>query len=639
MRKYSSLRWKLAGLIAGGSVIAAVIAAAGFSWLDLRRFWAHTQNEVAAVANIVADQAAAAIALGDRKAAGEILGSLAAEPLVRHAALYDARGACFAAFHRAPSRGCPPRLPDGIHREGDTLALTRAVNAPGERIGTLTLAAGLPSISAVVRQYLGGAALIVVLSLVVAAMAAVVLQSRVSAPILAIATVAGRIAKTHQFHDRVAVVSSGEFRVLADSFNTMLEEIERRDAELASHRRSLEQQVAERSRVNAELRLAKEKAEDAARLKSEFLANMSHEIRTPMNGVLGMIELVLENCSDPEQSRQLSDARTAAQSLVHILNDILDLSKIEAGKMTLEELDFDLRNTARECIRMFEIAARDKGLELELSFSPDAPVAIRADPVRLRQVLLNLLGNAVKFTTAGSVRLTVGRAASGLVTFDVRDTGIGIAHDKLKSIFEPFTQADGSHTRRFGGTGLGLTITRRLVTLMDGELRAESQPAQGSCFHVELPLAPSAAPLRECGPGPSPAHNLPPLQVLVAEDNVINQRVICSMLRRQGWTAELAADGKEACRCFQQARFDLILMDIQMPEMDGLEATRIIRREERHRQLPRTPIIALTAHTSKSDHEAYLAGGMDAILTKPVSLPTLLCEIAQVLRAPAPVSE
>lgn len=597
-------------LIAGGSIVAAVIAAAGFSWFDLNRFWEHTSAEVAAIANIVADQAGPAIALQDRKAAGEILGSLRAEGLVRDAVLYDGQGRCFAEYHRISLTSCPPRPADGVHRGPDALVLVRAVEAPGERLGTLLLAASVPSVKAILRQYLGSAGLIMALSLVVAAVLAMVLQARVSAPILTIARVAERIAETHRFSDRVAVVSSDELGVLAESFNTMLDEIERRDAEL---------------------RLAKDKAEDLARLKSEFLANMSHEIRTPMNGVVGMISLVLDRCSDPQEKEQLLVAQNAAQSLVGILNDILDLSKIEAGKMTLETIDFDLQETVRDSLRVFEISIREKALHLEITIGHDCPAWVRGDPMRLRQVLVNLAGNAVKFTAQGKVQIRVAPATPGVIRFEVRDTGIGIPPEKLKFIFDPFTQADGSHTRRFGGTGLGLTITRRLVCLMGGELWAESDAGHGSRFYFDLPLPPCSEPAAEIDTATQTEPKLPQLHVLVAEDNLINQKVICAILARQGWTIELAGTGAEAYRRFLERRFDLILMDIQMPELDGVEATRLIRQHEIQCRLPRTPIMALTAHSSPIDHARYLAEGMDAIVTKPVNLPTVLREVGALL--------
>ena len=642
MTRYTSLRHKLTSLMAAGGVVAAVIAAAAFSWFDLCRYWEQTRVEVCVIGRVVAGQVGSTMRAGDVTAASKLLGAVRTENFIRDAVLYDDAGGCFAAFHRNDGTGCPVMPSDGVRHKINTLMVTQPVTAGNQRIGTLVLNAGIPSISSLVGEYVAAAILLIAVSLVVAGILAAALQSRVSTPVLEIARVAERISKTHQLSDRVSVGSFDELGVLAKSFNAMLDEIARRDAEVVRHRERLEGQVAERTRVNAELVVAKEKAEVAARLKSEFLANMSHEIRTPMNGVMGMIGLVLDRCQVPEQREQLLTAQSAAQSLVSLLNDILDLSKMEAGRMSVEVIAFDLQALLRETVRMFEHGAREKNLALALEISPWSPSWVRGDPVRLRQVLVNLLGNAIKFTPRGSVRVTVSVPRSGVLRFEVGDTGIGVASDKLESIFDAFTQADGSHTRRFGGTGLGLTITRRLVDLMAGRLWAESEMGVGSHFYVELPLQacaePAAAP--DAGPENLPA-SLPGREVLVAEDNAINQKVIVSMLRRQGCSVTVAENGRQALQYFLESHFDVILMDVQMPEMDGFEASRLIRQEECRRGVTdhanRIPIIALTAHASPAQHDQCLEAGMDQVITKPVRLETLLRGIQDRLASNAPV--
>ncbi len=381
------------------------------------------------------------------------------------------------------------------------------------------------------------------------------------------------------------------------------------------------------------LRSARRAAEDATRAKSEFLANMSHEIRTPMNGILGMTELALsENCS-PEQRECLNMAKGSAESLLTIIDDILDFSKIEAGKMEIESASFRLAECIEEAVRILSLRASRKGLQLVCRVSPEAHNTWIGDSVRIKQVILNLAGNAIKFTEHGEVRIEaavedpVDRWV--MLHCSVTDTGIGIPIEKQQMIFQEFTQADGSITRRYGGTGLGLAISSKLARLMGGQIWVESQPGAGSTFHFTARLGradPVTSGDSESAPvqvgAISPAAAIP-LQILVAEDNSVNQTLLLKILKRAGHSTAIATNGLEAVKAFDEARFDVILMDVQMPCMDGLEAIALIRRKERT-EGGHIPIVALTAHAMAGDRERCLDAGADAYLSKPVRTSELL---------------
>jgi signal transduction histidine kinase/ActR/RegA family two-component response regulator len=616
-----SVRAKLLTMLMAASGAAVTLDSGASFFYDSRNMLRVMSEDLGSLADVAGANSVAAMTFGDVAASNEILAALSLKPGVVAAALYGKDGKLFASFQRNGASGeiIPPRVPTPATVD-DRTVVVRSIKLDGELAGFIYISSDHSEI--VRRQIRSGELLVAIMlaTILLLYLMSLTLQRIISTPITALADTAREVAETKNYSLRAKDAERGdEIGALVHNFNGMVAQMQDHESRLLGHGAELEREVTART---TELVMAKERAEVANKAKSEFLANMSHEIRTPMNGVIGMTALTLQTDVSAEQRGYLKIVETSADALLIIINDILDFSKMEAGKLMLDPIEFDLVTWTSDIMLLLAPRAAEKRILFSHTIATDVPRRLIGDPGRLRQIVMNLVGNAIKFTEHGTVDLRVElgepNSKGNTLHITVADTGIGIAADKQGTIFDSFSQADASTTRKFGGTGLGLSIAFQLTRLMGGRIWVRSVSGIGSQFHVAIPFqaAPAnSSPIPQL-PVPIHAEGIGQLRVLMAEDNAVNALLASVLLKKAGHHVTHVVTGRKALDALAAQEFDLILMDVQMPDMDGMEATAEIRRVEvrtgRH-----VPIIAFTAHAMAEDRGRFLDTGADGYLTKP----------------------
>ena len=635
-----SFRTKITGLsvvVTMGAVALAISAFILQSWLGDRTDLAQRRL---ALAQVAVSDARLSLKSGDPKLAKEAIEDFQRSSDLVSATVYTLEGRPFLHWGKgSPSSRSLSYVSLSSHGTAAYHDGELEVHAPvidrDEHLGELVLISSQAEVDHKLLRNIGIGAFLFVAATLVAGLVGFWLSGRVLTPLNRLAGGMEEVRNTKDFSVFIEPTTSDEFGWLTARFNALLSELQTNDAALHSALKDLTE--------------ARDAADAANVMKSQFLANMSHEIRTPLNGVLGMAQVMALHPMASAQQERLDVIRRSGESLLAILNDLLDLSKIEAGKLELEEAPFDLAELASGAHAAFTSISNGKGVSFSLEIDDNARGVWSGDSVRVRQILYNLISNALKFTVEGQVRVrldAIEHDGAKALRLRVTDTGIGIAADKIETLFDKFVQADSSTTRRFGGTGLGLSICRELAQLMGGSIHVESAEGNGTTFEVLMPLAwvsveadPALLPVDQAPEQAEAGVDISRLRVLAAEDNATNQIVLKTILHSVGLEPVIVDDGRQAVDAWRQGGFDLIFMDIQMPVLDGVAATREIRAVEAEQGLDAIPIVAFSANAMKHQVDDYLAAGMDAHLAKPIQLEKLyglLQAVAESLPVPAP---